>query len=54
LIRWLTRCLIDEVVNEVVDKVVNGVVHEVVYVGNQGLQPYAKVLRHEKPHPTYL
>jgi len=22
-------------------------------VGNQGLQPYAKVLRHEKPHPTY-
>jgi len=58
--------LIDEVVNEVVDKVVNGVVHKVVnevvnkvvnrvvYVGNQGLQPYAKVLRHEKPHPTYL
>jgi len=33
--RWLTRCLIDEVVNEVVDgvvhEVVNGVVHEVFF-----------------------
>ncbi len=28
--RWLTRCLIDEVVDGVVHEVVDGVVHEVV------------------------
>jgi len=28
--RWLTRCLIDEVVNGVVYEVVDGVVYEVV------------------------
>ncbi len=28
--RWLMRCLINEVVDGVVDEVVNGVVHEVV------------------------
>ncbi len=28
--RWLTRCLIDEVVNGVVHEVVDGVVYEVV------------------------